>query len=145
MHFTFRPMNEQDAHAIAAWHYEPPYDFYDMSQDPEDLAELLNPHSWAQSYYTVVGEQGELVGFFTFKRGTGDILEIGLGLRPDLTGQGLGSAFLEAGLSFAREKFTISRFSLSVATFNKRAIRTYERAGFKPLRTFMQQTNGSEF
>jgi hypothetical protein len=32
-----------------------------------------------------------------------DVTEVGLGLRPDLTGRGLGGAFLDAGLRFAVE------------------------------------------
>ncbi len=41
--FTFNEMKLEDAHQIASWHYEAPYDFYNWDQDPEDLAELLNP------------------------------------------------------------------------------------------------------
>lgn len=102
MQFMFRPMNEGDARAIAGWHYQEPYTFYDMDQDPDDLAELLNPRSWPEIYYAVVKEQGELVGFFSFKR-DGDIVDLGLGLRPDLTGRGIGLPFLLAGLDFARD------------------------------------------
>lgn len=36
MAYIFKPMNAQYAQAIVNWHYEPPYDFYDMDQDPED-------------------------------------------------------------------------------------------------------------
>ena len=70
-------------------------------------------------------------------------MDFGLGLRPDLTGRGLGLAYLSAGLVFAGQRFKPSRFRLSVATFNERAIRVYERAGFTPSRTFDHATNGS--
>jgi len=137
-------MNAQDAKLIAAWHYEAPYDFYDMTQDQEDLEELLNPQSWKDVYYAVDNKHEELIGFFTFKQ-EHNTVEVGLGLRPDLTGQGFGLVFVQTGLAFAREKFAPIRFSLSVATFNMRAIRIYERAGFKPLKSFLQQKNGGEF
>ncbi len=48
MKFTFNEMKLEDAHQIASWHYEAPYDFYNWDQDPEDLAELLNPQSWQE-------------------------------------------------------------------------------------------------
>jgi [ribosomal protein S18]-alanine N-acetyltransferase len=65
-----------------------------------------------------------------------------LGLRPDHTGKGLGQGFVTAGLEFAKEKFSPGMFRLSVATFNQRAIRVYERMGFKPDGVFMNETNG---
>ncbi len=46
MKFAFKKRTEEDAHHIASWHYPPPYDFYDMDQDPEDLAALLDPQTW---------------------------------------------------------------------------------------------------
>jgi len=142
--FTFHKMQQEDAHQIAAWHYDSPYDFYDWDQDPEDLAELLNPQSWQESYYSVFNEENELVGFFVFKQYS-QTVEVGLGLRPDLTGKGLGRTFLTAGLSFGQEHFPIEVWSLSVATFNTRAIHIYEQVGFTPLNTFMHHTNGGEF
>jgi ribosomal-protein-alanine N-acetyltransferase len=145
MHFFLRAMNQQDANAIATWHYEPPYDFYDFAQDPEDLAELLDSANWGTTLrYAVTDEHDTLVGFFSFTPQE-DALEIGLGLRPDLTGQGSGTAFLEAGLAYAREHLQAGAFSLRVATFNQRAIKTYERTGFVAQKTYMQKTNGSEF
>ena len=67
---------------------------------------------------------------------------LGLGMRPDLTGQGLGGAFLETGLAFGRQRFRPRTFRLSVAAFNQRAILVYERAGFIRGRVFQQETNG---
>jgi ribosomal-protein-alanine N-acetyltransferase len=145
MRFTFRQMNEQEARAIARWHYEGPYAFYDMDQDADDLAELLNPRSWEEKYYAVLDEQGELAGFFTFTK-DGEAVEIGLGLRPDLTGKGkgVGLEFVQAGLEFAKSEYAVSAFRLRVATFNRRAVRVYEKAGFRPVRVFMQETNGGK-
>ena len=36
-------------------------------------------------------------------------------------------------------------FRLIVATFNQRAIRVYGKAGFKPDKIFMNETNGGEY
>jgi ribosomal-protein-alanine N-acetyltransferase len=48
--YRFTLMNEHDAYAIAQWHYEGIYAFYDMDQDPEDREELLNPENWKRMY-----------------------------------------------------------------------------------------------
>ena len=137
-------MLDEEARTIAAWRYEPPYSFYDADADPSDLALLLSEEIREGRYFSTFDQRGALVGFFEFKPDGGEIV-IGLGLRPDLTGLGLGSAFLEAGLAFARERFQPARFRLSVATFNERAIRVYERAGFVPLRTYDHETNGGVY
>jgi RimJ/RimL family protein N-acetyltransferase len=65
-----------------------------------------------------------------------DLLDFGIGLEPELTGRGLGLPVVQAALQFARETLGARGFRLSVATFNRRAIRVYERAGFEPGETF---------
>ena len=133
-------MTEADAAAIAGWHYPGVYAFYDAEQDPGDLAELLDPGEWGRRYFAADAE-GALAGFFVFKV-DGATTEIGLGLRPDLTGRGLGAAFLRAGLRHAAERFGAERYTLSVAAFNRRAIAVYERGGFVATDRFQHHTNG---
>ena len=151
--YLFRPMNEEDAREIAGWRYEAPYDFYEMTNDPDDLAGLLDSER-RQDYYAILSEDGEdLVGFFCFgveaQVPGGDYaddgaVDVGLGLRPDLTGRGLGLESFLAGLEFARRRLAPESFRLSVATFNERAIRVYERAGFWRAGVFKRQSNGEE-
>jgi ribosomal-protein-alanine N-acetyltransferase len=143
--FRFRLMSQADAEAIALWRYPEPYSFYDSAADPDDLAELLDTASRADEYVAVEDEAGSLAGFFQYKRPRGETLEIGLGLRPDLTGRGLGAAFLGAGLEYGRRHFAPGQFTLSVAAFNRRAITVYERAGFAAVRVYMHATNGGEW
>ena len=142
--YRFRQMEDEEATQISGWHYEPPYDFYDATSDPDDLRELLDPKRRKDAYFSVFDEGGVLVGFFQFER-EGTTVDIGLGMRPDLTGRGLGVRYLLAGLEFARERFSPERFTLSVATFNERAIRVYERAGFRRGNEYMHSTNGGEY
>jgi ribosomal-protein-alanine N-acetyltransferase len=142
--YVFRPMNDEEAREISGWRYDPPYDFYDATSDPDDLAELLDPKRRREgAYYAAFDKRGALVGFFQFER-KAQIVEVGLGLRPDLTGKGLGLGFMLAGLEFARRHFSPTGFRLSVATFNERAISVYERAGFGRGEVFMHHTNGGD-
>jgi ribosomal-protein-alanine N-acetyltransferase len=139
------PLRQEDAEAIAEWRYPEPYSFYDWTADPDDLRELLDAALRGDAYWAVRDEANELVGYFEFKPKDEQTVEIGLGLRPDLTGRGLGGSFLAAGLEFARTRFAPARFVLSVATFNDRAIKVYERAGFTRERIYMHSTNGAEW
>ena len=150
--YVFTPMNDGEARAVISWRYEAPYDFYDMANDPEGLEELLGPPDRREGYYAVRSD-GELVGFFCYGPG-GQLpsfdyaddgsLDIGLGLRPDLTGKGLGLEFLLAGLEFGRRHFAPAGFRLAVATFNERAIQVYERTGFRRVTVFTHHTSDGE-
>ena len=142
--YRFRLMSDEEATRISGWHYEPPYDFYDATSDPDDLAELLDPKRRKDAYFSVFDEGEVLVGFFQFERDNKTV-DVGLGMRPDLTGRGLGIGYLLAGLEFARRRFSPERFTLSVATFNERAILVYERAGFRRDTVYKHNTNGGEY
>src|SRR5260370_20651534 len=65
-------------------------------------------------------------------------------MRPGLVGKGLGLAFVDAGLAFAKEQFKPDYFRLFVLTFNERAIKVYERAGFQRVGIYMQHTEQGE-
>jgi [ribosomal protein S18]-alanine N-acetyltransferase len=134
-------MAQADAEAVARWRYPEPFSFYDWAADEADLAELLDVHLRGEVYFAAEDEEGALVGFFSFRQ-EGPTLAVGLGLRPDLTGRRLGGDFLSAGLDYGRERFAPGEFSLAVATFNERAIKVYERAGFEHVRVYMHETNG---
>jgi len=141
--FTFTLMTEDDARSIQAWHYEEPYTTYNMTSDeePNAIEEMLDQRS---PHYAVRNEQNSLIGFYAY--GTSAHIEdpikpglfvedrmvtIGLGMRPDITGRGLGLAFVNTGLAFARKEFAPKRFRLYVFAWNERAVRVYERAGFQ--------------
>lgn len=121
-------MTDGEAEEVISWRYQGEYSFYDTERDVEHVAELRASHVREAKYHAAL-QDSELIGFFEFDVQE-DVAEIGLGLRPDLTGRGLGLSFLEAGLAFARKRFSPQRFRLRVAAFNQRAIAVYERAGF---------------
>ena len=123
------PWSEAHACEVDTWHYEPPYDFYDLASDPEDAAAMHDPVR-SERTRAVLGDDGRLDAFWSFKV-EGDVVEVGIGLRPDLTGRGLGESYLRAQLEYAREHWQPKRFRLFVAAWNERAIRVYERFGFR--------------
>ncbi|MCC2248479.1 GNAT family N-acetyltransferase [Virgibacillus sp. AGTR] len=145
MHYSFKPMTQEQAEIIAyEWHYDGEYRFYNMEEDQEDLQEFLNPERRQGSHFIVHDEKNELVGFFTYHCGDHKV-EIGLGMKPELTGLGLGLSFLQAGIQFAEKKYICQRLTLSVASFNQRAIKVYKKAGFQTVESFTQHTNGSNY
>jgi ribosomal-protein-alanine N-acetyltransferase len=152
MPFTFQPMEEANAHAIPEWHYDEPYDIYNIAPDDveKETQLLLDPQN---AYYTITDEHGDLVAYCCFgldgQVPGGDYsavaLDIGLGVRPDLTGQGHGLAYVNAVLDFARRTFMSTMFRVTIAKFNKRALRVWEKAGFRPVQTFPREKDGRAF
>jgi len=127
-------MIEIYAKAISVWKYENEYAFY--NNDEGDIEEFMDG-----TYYACTLENGELIGYFCFGKGAqiptveenvydDASVDIGLGLRPDLCGKGMGLVFFSAGLEYAKAVLDITHFRLSVAAFNERAIKLYKNAGF---------------
>ena len=134
-------MRQSEAIEIAdCWKYDGEYAFYDMTADPEDYEEIVTPELRGERYFSVF-DKGVLIGFFCVEQ-EDETVEIGLGLRPDLTGQGRGIAFLNEILRFVRENYTFEKIGLDVASFNQRAIKVYERTGFVKTGTSQVHTNG---
>ena len=134
-------LSEADARSILEWRYNPPYDWYNPPPlSDEAVANLIDPqwqfHSikagGASVAYASFGNDGRVTG--------GDYsdpaIDIGLGLAPALTGRGLGAIVLQAILDFAQITFQSPAARLTVARFNQRAIRLYDRVGFEPTQEF---------
>lgn len=118
---TIEPASETTIDEMVRWRYGPPFEFYDGDGVPP-----RNP----ERFFEARDERGNLVGFYYFEE-RDDGLFFGLGLRPDLTGRGFGVDFVRSGLAFGRERFRPGRIVLDVAAFNERAIKVYQRAGFR--------------
>ncbi|WP_442599601.1 GNAT family N-acetyltransferase [Neobacillus sp. D3-1R] len=138
-----KDMNEVYAKEILTWKYEAPFDFYNIDFSDEALEELLN-----NNYFAIVNDTNQLIGFFCFGKAaqvpigerygayTEDMVDFGLGMKPDLTGQGKGFEFLTFILDSIRETEK-KPLRLTVASFNKRAIKLYEKLGFVKEMTFL--------
>jgi len=148
----FHPMDEIAARAIATWRYEAPYDVYSLETgDTDEVVNcFLEP---ANAYYTIVDEGGRLAAYCCFGPDArvpgGDYgtaaLDVGLGLHPDRTGQGLGRAFVQAVLRFALQQFAPAEFRVTVAEFNERALRVWKAARFQPVQRFERTPDGMPF
>ncbi|WP_346876722.1 MULTISPECIES: GNAT family N-acetyltransferase [unclassified Clostridium] len=147
MNYVFIPMNKEYANEIAYnWKYNGVYSFYDMIADEEDLKEFLNEDNWEGHYFAVLNDECELIAYYSYYF-EGGILWIGFGLKPELTGRGIGAEFVVAGINFGIKEFEYKKdyIMLAVASFNKRAIKVYENIGFQFVEKYMQKTNGGEF
>jgi ribosomal-protein-alanine N-acetyltransferase len=152
MSLQVRPVDRATVQKFLNWRYEPPYDIYDLDTEKADEA---------VDYFTdpktnccgITDETGNLVAFCTFGSDgqvpggdyRGPALDIGLGVRPDLTGQGQGHLYVSAAVDFARRTFEPRTFRVTVAEFNKRALRVWEKAGFRQAARFKRVSDGLAF
>lgn len=123
-----RALTSADAAAIAAWRYRGRYSTYDCDR-PADLE---------RDHWAVTDERGELVGYCAFgaparvagaaaEAGT---LDIGYGMKPELTGGGDGRRFVAAILEFAVRREDPQRLRLFVLDWNERSRRVAAAHGF---------------
>jgi [ribosomal protein S18]-alanine N-acetyltransferase len=142
---SVRPLQRQDAEEIASWRYEGPWSIYDSRPgDP-----LLSADA---GYLAVVDGAGSLVGFLC----TGQearvpglaaqegIVDIGVGMRPDLVGRGLGSAFGAVVLGYIRDMCGDRPLRAVVQSWNERSLRLTSRLGFGVAGTHRCQQDGRE-
>ena len=135
MRLAVRPsLTDAEARVVSGWQYVGQYWIYDG--DPRGVDRLLDPRN---RYHAVSDdEQEELIGFCCFgpdARVPGfaydeDALDVGAGLKPDLTGRGLGGRLAETTLAFAAAEFSPTRYRVTVARFNQRALTMARRYGF---------------
>ena len=145
--FVIQKLSQNNAEAIAdEWKYQGVYEFYNMTSDSEDYEELMTPSLRKDNYFQVM-KGNTLFGFFVIEKAldSDDIVDIGLGIKPELTGNGLGQAFLLEILDYIRKNISVKTVRLGVASFNERAKKVYEKAGFVQTKIYDQPTNGSVY
>lgn len=139
------PITREQAEMIITWSYQPPYGVYDL--DPDDLNELLKPE---YRYHHVLDQAGKLVGYCCYgidaqvpggdySTGEPEVLDVGVGLRPELTGLGQGGKFVRAILEYGWRVFRPEIFRVTVADFNQRSMNTFRKLGFKEKHHFVRE------
>ena len=151
MKLDFQAMNRSYATEIASWRYEEPYDIYGYTEVEfeEAIEDLTNEDN---CFYAVLRDN-ELIGFRSFGR-DGRVdggkyeethLDTGGGIRPDLTGKGLGPNVIMEGLRFGSRKFGTRRFRVTIADFNERAKKACEKIGFRVADRFLRTSDKKPF
>ena len=145
-----RPITADDVRHIITWRYESPYDIYNMGSGLDDAIELaeaidyfLRPQYHFQAMLRHPAD--ELAGFCSFgsdgQVAGGDYrhpaVDIGMGVHPQYTGRGLGTTFAGAAIDFALAHFKPPQLRVTIAEFNRRAQKVWERHGFAPVQHFL--------
>jgi [ribosomal protein S18]-alanine N-acetyltransferase len=150
--YTFRKMDADCAGQIVAWQYPPPYHIYNCH--PNNVDAFVKGFITRQyRYHSVWNPAGDLIAFRCFGKDAqvpggdyrAEALDMGGGLRPDLTGQGFGAEIMQAAFEFALQNYTPLAFRATVAAFNQRALKVCKKVGYQPVQAFISTQRPREF
>ncbi|MCC5807336.1 MAG: GNAT family N-acetyltransferase [Opitutales bacterium] len=151
MNLSLKPISEAYAREIASWQYESPYDIY--GHPPSDQEDAIAYLMADENNVFAVIRDGEVIGFRSFGE-DGQVpggkyeegyLDTGGGLRPDLTGKGMGEEVIRKGLEIGSDYYVADRFRVTVAAFNQRALKVCRRIGFREVQRFRRQVGSEQF
>ena len=150
--FSVGPICQADAVAIASWIYADPYTLYNHAPDRREAVarDMLDP---AQCYCVLKDSSGGVVAFACCGRSarvkggeySAGCIDIGLGLRPMLTGQGLGRSVVAAVLEWVQRSAPGQRPRVTIAAFNIRAQRVWQDIGLVQTQQFARPSDGTRF
>ena len=145
MKMDVQGLTAPQAEAITSWAYEGEYSIYNHNDD------FLQTYMDGR-HFAFVSVEGELLGYMCFGEEAriptveedvycDNFLDIGLHIRPDLTGKGLGKLFLKACLEHAEG----NSIRATIASFNRRAINLCVSAGFVVKQEVTHRNTGCKF
>lgn len=132
-------VSDEMAREIVEWKYEGDYAVYNMPPWEEcvKLNWTLVSEERRKNQYFAVLKNGEFLGFFHIMERV-DMVELGVGIKPELCGQHNGGMLMELALAKIEEKYQSVLVQLKVRPFNTRAIKCYENVGFKKIMTYFE-------
>jgi [ribosomal protein S18]-alanine N-acetyltransferase len=152
LQISYRLADEESAHEFLQWQYQPPYDIYNCP--PVDLEKAIQYNiDPKNNVYAMFAHAGGLIGYCSYGKDAqvpgGDYseeaLDIGLMIKPELTGQGLGASFAREVIKNGNDRYRPKKLRVTIAAFNKRAIRVWEKNGFQQTQRFKRSGDGMEF
>ncbi|MBD2343660.1 GNAT family N-acetyltransferase [Anabaena subtropica] len=152
MKLTFKTLQKDHALAILKWRYTYPYDCYNFDANTvlEDLCYLLDPKN---AFHAILNPLGQLEGYCSFGA-DGQVLggnygvealDLGMAIRPDLTGQRHGEQYAKAVMKYGAARYGAQFLRVTVAQFNKRGQRVWEKLGFEQIEEFTKIGSGEKF
>ena len=142
-------MKYEYACQIADWKYEGEYSVYNMPSLDEMKNKgysILNKDK-ANNYICYLIDN-EVIAYVNIKDMNNKKIFIGIGLKPKYCGKGNGNYFLNDSLKEIKKRFNGYIIYLEVRSWNKRAIKSYEKIGFKIVSSEIKKDcngNDSEF
>ena len=127
--FDFHRTTEEEKHAICGWKYDGEYAVYNNMPYEEQIAAkrgFANPRNRFYSFC----DAGILIGYINLVEEEREVL-LGIGVNPDYCDQGYGQQITKTACELSRQTYPGKPVYLEVRTWNLRAVKCYEKAGFR--------------
>ncbi len=125
-------MKEKYARQIVEWKYEGNYAEYNLPSYDECVEKKYGiTREEKKDNYIVYVLDGEVIFYSNMKQMDDKKIYIGVGLKPEYCGKGIGNYFLVDSVEAIKSKYPGSKLFLEVRSWNIRAIKSYEKLGFK--------------
>lgn len=125
---TYHKTTEEEKYLIADWRYCGDYVIYNnqpYEEQKKSKSGFANPKNNFYSFY----EKTALIGFVNLREEKTEVF-FGIGVNPDACNKGYGQQMIQIACEISKSLFGEKPLYLEVRTWNKRAIRCYEKAGF---------------
>ena len=135
---TYHKTTEEEKYRITAWQYDGEYAIYNNDAYENQKARgvgFANPKNNFYSFY----DGAALVGFINLYEEETEVF-FGIGTDPACCGKGYGQQMTRMAWDIAQRLFPGKPLYLEVRTWNARAVRCYEKAGFRIVGEPIRQT-----
>ena len=125
---AYHKTTEEEKYIISEWKYSEEYAIYNHISYEEQKkigSGFANPQNNFYSFY----EKEQLIGFINLREKDNSVF-MGIGVNPDYCNKGYGQQIIPITCEISQKIFGKKPVELEVRTWNMRAIRCYEKAGF---------------
>ena len=133
---SLEPITKEIVAKISQWEYEVPYEAYNFKGHHDEY--LLDETLWGVEQFCLTYD-GIILGQVACQY-EGDDLWVGWSMAPEMTGRRNGATFVERCVQeIRRVKGHTGRILLRVSARNQRAIKAYQKAGFRYVETIQDE------
>ncbi|WXR60453.1 GNAT family N-acetyltransferase [Peptostreptococcaceae bacterium AGR-M142] len=144
MEIKIKNLKKEQVRSIFDWNYQGEYKVYNMPS--MDLAirnniGIVNDDKRDKEFFSLY-ENNDFIGYIRLID-LEDIISFGIGLKPNYCGKGYSNKVMPKILEYIKDNYNGKEIRLIVRSFNKRAIKVYDKYGFEEIGT--EYINNIEF
>ena len=128
---VYRNLTEEAKRQICEWKYDGEYALYNLPTYEEMRVQQIGfMDAETENNYYGFWDGNVLVGFINILEEKTEVF-IGIGVNPDLCGKHYGQQILLIAYEISKRLYPNKPLYLEVRTWNTRAVKCYEKAGFR--------------